>query len=51
MATSAAHPHDPPVELDRLLELPFDNLVGAHDQPLFGGARDALRATVDRVFG
>jgi hypothetical protein len=38
-------------DFDRLLELPFDNLVGAHGQPLLGGAREALRATVDRVFG
>lgn len=38
-------------DFDRLLELPFDNLVGAHGQPLLGGAREAFRATVNRVFG
>ena len=37
-------------DFDRLLELSFENLVGAHGQPLLGGARDALRATVERVF-
>ena len=37
-------------DFERLLELPFDNLVGAHGQPLLGGAREALRATVKRVF-
>lgn len=38
-------------DFDRLLELPFDSLVGGHGQPLMGGAREALRATVQRVFG
>ena len=37
-------------DFERLLELPFENLIGAHGQALIGGARDALRATVDRVY-
>ena len=38
-------------DFERLLELPFENLVGAHGQPLLGGANAALRRTVERVFG
>ena len=38
-------------DFDRLLEHSLDNLVGAHGQPLMGGAHDALSKTVDRVFG
>ena len=38
-------------DFDRLLELPFDSLVGGHGQPLVGGAHEALRSTVTRVFG
>ncbi|MCB9670002.1 MAG: hypothetical protein H6734_11060 [Alphaproteobacteria bacterium] len=34
----------------RLLELPFDHAVGGHGAPLVGGAREALRATVDATF-
>ncbi len=37
-------------DFDRLLELPFDSLIGAHGQPLLGGAKALLRDTVDRVF-
>jgi hypothetical protein len=39
------------LDFDRLLELPFDSVVGGHGQPLIGGARDALRTTVTRIFG
>lgn len=35
----------------RLLELPFDSLVGGHGKPLAGGAKAALTATVDALFG
>ena len=38
-------------DFERLLELPFDHLVGAHGQPLLGGAHTALRASVERVLG
>ncbi|TNE91536.1 MAG: hypothetical protein EP330_04845 [Deltaproteobacteria bacterium] len=34
----------------RLLELEFDTVVGGHGEPLVGGAREALRATVDATF-
>ena len=37
-------------DFDRLLENPFENLVGAHGQPLLGGANAALRKTVERVY-
>lgn len=37
-------------DFERILELPFDSLVGGHGQPLLGGAKEQLRATVDRVF-
>lgn len=37
-------------DFDRLFELPFDSLIGAHGQPLLGGAKALLRDTVDRVF-
>jgi hypothetical protein len=36
-------------DFDRLLELQFDALVGAHGQPLLAGAREALRETVEDV--
>jgi len=38
-------------DFERLLELDFDHLVGAHGTPLEGGAKSALAATVNRVFG
>ncbi|MCB9780949.1 MAG: hypothetical protein H6742_20440 [Alphaproteobacteria bacterium] len=38
-------------DYERLLALPFDTVVGGHGKPLVGGAKDALRATVKRVFG
>ncbi len=38
-------------DFDRLLEHDFDNLIGAHGQPLLGGAKEKLRASVERVFG
>ena len=38
-------------DFERLLELPFEHLIGGHGQPLQGGARDALRASVERVYG
>ncbi len=38
-------------DFERLLEMDFDSLLGAHGQPLIGGARRALQATIDRVFG
>lgn len=34
----------------RLVDLPFDHLVGGHGAPLVQGAREALRATVDATF-
>ena len=37
-------------DFERLLATPFENLVGAHGQPLLGGANAALRSTVERVF-
>ncbi len=37
-------------DFERLLEHDFDNLVGAHGQYLKGGAKAALKKTVDRVF-
>lgn len=37
-------------DFERILEQPFENLVGAHGQPLLGGANAALRKTVERVF-
>ena len=38
-------------DFDRLLELEFDQLVGAHGVVCREGAREALRTTVHRVFG
>ena len=42
----------PTLEADfrRLLELDFDHLVGAHGRPRIGGAKEALRAHVDRIY-
>lgn len=37
-------------DFERLLELPFEHLVGGHGRPLVGGAKDALRATVRATF-
>ncbi len=34
----------------RLLELPFDAVIGGHGNPLMSGAKEALRATVDATF-
>jgi len=38
-------------DFERLLEFDFDHLVGGHGTPLKGGAKQALAATVNRVFG
>jgi hypothetical protein len=38
-------------DFERLLGLDFDHLVGAHGTPLRGGAKAALGATVERVYG
>ena len=38
-------------DFDRILELSFEHLVGAHGQFLRGGARDAFGATVRRIYG
>lgn len=38
-------------DFERLLKLDFDILVGAHGTPLKRGAKPALAATVERVFG
>ncbi|MCA9513551.1 MAG: hypothetical protein KC635_01260 [Myxococcales bacterium] len=35
----------------RALELPFDNLIAGHGEPLLGGAKEAARAAVERTFG
>ncbi|MEQ1566092.1 MAG: hypothetical protein ABMA64_10680 [Myxococcota bacterium] len=37
-------------DFERLLELPFDHLIGGHGKPLIGGAKAALRATVAATF-
>ncbi len=37
-------------DFERMLELPFDHLVGGHGKPLIRGAKAALRSTVDSVF-
>lgn len=36
---------------DRLLELSFMRLLGAHGSPLESGAREAVAATIARVYG
>lgn len=38
-------------DFERLLALPFDTVIGGHGKPLVGGAKAALRTTVERVFG
>lgn len=38
-------------DFERILEHDFENLIGAHGQPLLGGAKEALRKTVNRVLG
>ncbi len=38
-------------DFERLLQLDFDRAVGAHGTACHGGAKEALRATVARVFG
>jgi len=38
-------------DCDRLLELPFERLLGAHGAPLTSGAHDAFAATVKRLYG
>jgi len=38
-------------DFERLLAEPFDNLIGGHGQPMTGGAKAALTATVAAVFG
>ncbi len=38
-------------DFERLAELPFDKLLGAHGAPLRGGAKARLRETIARVFG
>ncbi len=35
----------------RMLELEFDSLVGAHGQVCEAGAREALQATLGRLYG
>jgi hypothetical protein len=37
-------------DFDALLELEFDNLLSAHGDPLLGGAKTAIAASVDLVF-
>ena len=37
-------------EFRRLLELPFERLLSAHGSLLGSGAREAVRAAVDRAF-
>jgi hypothetical protein len=37
-------------DFERLIDMNFDCLLGAHGQPMIGGARRAVRATIDRVF-
>ncbi len=37
-------------DFERILEHDFEHVIGAHGQAMQGGAKAALRATVDRVF-
>lgn len=37
-------------DFERLVEMPFDHLIGGHGKPLVGGAKEALRATVEATF-
>jgi hypothetical protein len=38
-------------DFERLLASPFEHLIGAHGQPLRGGAHQAFEATVHRIYG
>ena len=38
-------------DFQRMLDLPFDSLIGGHGKPMKGGAKAALTATVQAVFG
>ncbi|MCA9529833.1 MAG: hypothetical protein KC543_06835 [Myxococcales bacterium] len=50
---TAMRPKEGTLERDfrRLLDLPFEHLIGAHGAPLRGGARDAVAETVAATFG
>lgn len=38
-------------DFERLLDQPFDSMIGGHGKPLKGGAKAALTKTVQAVFG
>ncbi|NOY93236.1 MAG: hypothetical protein GXP55_18780 [Deltaproteobacteria bacterium] len=38
-------------DFERLLELPFERLLGAHGSPLTSGAHAAVKATIARTYG
>lgn len=38
-------------DFERLLDQPFDHILGGHGKPMIGGAKAGLTATVRRVFG
>lgn len=37
-------------DFERLVNLPFEHLIGGHGRPLVGGAQQALKATFDATF-